>query len=346
MATVQNLTGIFACPSCRGALRADDQGLSCPRCSTRGRHFAENLVDFLGGDEAHARTILGWRDNLVPDIEKGVTEPWRQNTVEPRLALPAEQAAFLHGLGLLGSDGKFTPLGRMAGYNSLEFLWQSNYDPLEGLVAAPELTPETRLLDLGGGSGQTLRRLFSKPEGTVVCLDADLDILAFGAKLFSAYGMNALFCRGSAHHLPLRDGYFDYIICRGVISYTHQKRALTEAFRVLRPGGWIFLRLESINWDLRALTHPTSPLRFLFDVRSLAWGLLHAVTGYQPMPGGKIKGPRAFVPRRRFRKIVAGLGGQVVRYESSGRGPQHRGRGTQDVALCIRRPAPAAAAAP
>jgi len=339
MTTVGELSDVFVCPTCHGGLQSDAQGLACPGCSTRAQAIAANFIDFLGGDERHAREILGWPNDQIPNIEKGGIAIRNQGEITP------EQVELLNRLGLLGPDGRFTPLGRMVGYNSSELAWQNGQEPFEGVTAVPELTPATRLLDLGGGSGQTLRRHFPQLQGTVVCLDADIDILAYGVKLFSTYNLPALFCRGSAHALPLRDQDFDFIICRGVISYTHQKRALTEAFRVLRPGGWMFLRIESINWDFRALTHPTGFLRYLLDLRSLAWGVLLDVTGYQPIPGGKFKGPRAYVSRRRFRKIVKELDGEILLYEPSKYGPQFRGRGTQDIVLCTRKPGPGRPAA-
>ncbi len=338
--SVQALTEVFVCPSCRGELQADAQGPRCPKCSTRGRLLAGSLVDFLGGDDSHAQAILGWREDQVPSLEDAVTQATKSMEADPRapVALSLEQAALLRDLDLLGPDGRLTPLGRTVGYNSSEFRWQSNYDPLEGLATTPELTPESRVLDLGGGSGQTLRRLFPEPKGTVVCLDPNPDVLAYGVKLFSTYGLNALFCRGSAHSLPFRDDYFDHIICRCVINYVHQKRALKEAFRVLRPGGWMFLRLENIYWDFNTLPQARDLLNLAFRLRLLFWGLIHSGLGCQPTPGGKIAGFRAYVSPRRFRRILASLDAQIVRYEPSRRGPQYRGHGTQDVALCIRRP--------
>lgn len=335
--SVQTLTEVFVCPRCRGALRYDGQGLVCPPCSVRGRYFAENMVDFLGGEEAHSRIILNWRDDQLPDIEEAVFQKRQADNGKP-VSLSPEQTALLEAQDLLGPDGGLTPLGRMAAYNTWEFRSQTYYDPLEGLVPVPELTPRSRVLDLGGGSGQTLRRLFPKPQGTVVCLDLDLDILAYGAKLFSAYGLNALFCRGSAHSLPFRDGDFDYIICRGVINYTHQKRALREAVRVLRPGGWLFLRFENIHWDFNALSQKRDLRTFIIGIRWLFWGLIHAGLGYQPTPGSRIAGCRAYISPRRFRTILASLDTQIVRDEPSRRGPQHRDHATQDVALCIRKP--------
>jgi SAM-dependent methyltransferase len=219
----------------------------------------------------------------------------------------------------------------MAAYNSSEFAWQGSYDPLEGLAEAPS---RGAVLDLGCGSGQTIRRLFPGFGGALIGVDADSEILAYGSKLFSAFRLPGFFCRASAHALPFPDDTFDFIVCRGVISYTLQRAALSEAFRVLRPGALMFLRVESPIWDLRAITHPTGPFKLFFGLRSLAVGLVHDLTGLQAMPGGVLKGPRAYVSERRFRRIVGDLGGEVLRYESSPHGPQFLGRGTQDVVLC------------
>lgn len=335
MVSKEQLTALFVCPSCGGELQSAGDVLSCLKCPSEGQFLAENQVDFLGADSGNARAILDWPTSDLAEVESALVAIQRGKAIGP------EAQNRLAGLGLVGPDGKLTTLGLMAAYNSAELSWQSNYDPLEGLVPAPELNPETRVLDLGGGSGQTIRRLFPELKGTVLVVDAFLDALAYGSKLFSGCGLNALFCCGSAHALPLRDDYFDFIICRGVISYTYQKQALKEALRVLRPGGLMFLRVESINWDLKALTHPKRLLRYLFDLRSFGWGVLLNVTGYQPMPGGWLKGPRAYVSPRRFRQNVESNGGEVLRYESSRHGPQFRGRGTQDIVLCRKRTSPA-----
>jgi ubiquinone/menaquinone biosynthesis C-methylase UbiE len=143
-----------------------------------------------------------------------------------------------------------------------------------------------------------------------------------------------LFCCASAHALPFRNDTFDFIVARAVINYTHQKIALNEALRVLRPSACMFLRVESINWDFRAVTHPTGGLRYLFNLRSLGVGLMHDATGYQTMPGGWLRGPRAYVSERRLHQMVKAAGGEILRYEPSRRGPQFLGRGTQDVVLC------------
>jgi SAM-dependent methyltransferase len=291
---------------------------------------ADNLIDFLPSRTPNVARILGWPTGCMQEIEEALVNLGRG-------AIVGDAAmAKLGELGLV-SHGALTQLGSMASYNSSEFAWQGNYDPLEGLVETPRLGAGAVVLDLGCGSGQTIRRLFPQSEGTVVGVDSDIDILAYGSKLFSAYGLAGLFCRASAHALPFPANSFDFIVCRGVISYTRQRVALREAMRVLRPGSLMFLRVESQVWDLLALAHPTGVLRFLFNLRSLAIGLFHDLTGLQPMPGGALKGPRAYVSRRRFRRMVSEVGGEILRYESSARGPQFLRRGTQDVVLCRKR---------
>lgn len=327
---VRAAAGLFRCPSCGGDLAAKEAtpDLVCRGCGERARVLADSLVDFLGKGSAAADAILAWPIDGMAAMEETLVALRRGDRPDAAALAP------LRRLGLVEHGGTLTPLGAMAAYNSSEYVWQGAYDPLEGLAEPPRLSASSRVLDVGSGSGQTLRRLFPRLEGWVIGLDNALDILAYGSKLFEAYDLPALFCCASAHDLPFQDDCFDFIICRGVISYTLQRRALAELFRVLRPGALIFFRNESFVWDLRALTHPTGVLRYAFDLRSFAVGLMHAWTGWQPMPGGAIRGPRAYVARRRFRRTVETVGGEVVRWESSRRGPQFLGRGTQDVVLC------------
>lgn len=46
---------------------------------------------------------------------------------------------------------------------------------------------------------------------------------------------------GRLEKLPYPDKYFDYIICYNAWMYTQRKRSLGEMFRILKPGGKIYL---------------------------------------------------------------------------------------------------------
>jgi ubiquinone/menaquinone biosynthesis C-methylase UbiE len=278
-----------------------------------------------------ADQMLGWTTAQVAEIETAAA------TLYSRQPITEQQRTALQDARLLDPQGSLNALGKVAGYNSAELLWQAQYDPLESLCDQPALTDATRVIDLGGGSGQTLRRLFPQPRGAFFVVDIDLAALAWGSRLFDLHDIDATFCCASAERLPFATDYFDFVVCRGVIMYTMQQQTIREIFRVLRPGGQVFFRVESYRWDLYAMTRTRNPLKLGMLARSFLLGSVHAVTGVQPAPGrGWFFGPRAFVTRSRFESMVTSAGGQVVKYESSRRGPQFMGAGTQDVALCVK----------
>ncbi|MEQ1865462.1 MAG: bifunctional demethylmenaquinone methyltransferase/2-methoxy-6-polyprenyl-1,4-benzoquinol methylase UbiE [Micropepsaceae bacterium] len=117
-------------------------------------------------------------------------------------------------------------------------------------------SPDTQLLDVAGGTGDIafrfLDRLSSK-KGTAhatVC-DINPEMLAVGRT--RAQERNCLdrvdFTCGDAEHLPFPDTSFDaYTIAFGIRNVTHIERALSEAYRVLKPGGR-FLCLEFSKVD-------------------------------------------------------------------------------------------------
>jgi SAM-dependent methyltransferase len=327
---------LFQCPSCRCPLVRATTTLRCPTCSVTGAILKSNLVSFGETADAQTKSILGWPLSIVKDVESSLLALGSRTPFGGGV-LPTGAIPLLTSLGLISSDGRLTPLGSWLEYNSSEYVWQSAYDVLEGYIDAKQINEQARILDIGCGAGQTLRRLDLPPGCLVVGVDNKLQGLAYGSLFFSLESSPVVLCGASAYDLPLIDKSFDVIICRGPINYCHQSRMLKEAVRVLRPGGWMFCRTERVWWDLNVLSRQVkSPLLELFNLRNLWWGLVHEVTGYQIEPGGIVRGSRAFCSERRLRRILEPLGCQILRYEGSRQGPQYRGHGTQAKVLCVR----------
>lgn len=88
-----------------------------------------------------------------------------------------------------------------------------------------------RILDLGCGPGNTLRRLM--PEGQVYGFDYSLDALAFAR----TKGIRCVFS-GESTALPVASATFDCVVALDVLEHVDDDgRALVEIARVLRPGG-------------------------------------------------------------------------------------------------------------
>lgn len=101
------------------------------------------------------------------------------------------------------------------------------------VAAAP-----ARILEIACGTGILTARLCAAlPEATVVASDISEDMLAFAqAKIGDKPGLTFGQADGSA--LPYPDDTFDAVVCQfGVMFFPDKAAAMTEALRVLAPGG-------------------------------------------------------------------------------------------------------------
>jgi demethylmenaquinone methyltransferase/2-methoxy-6-polyprenyl-1,4-benzoquinol methylase len=98
-----------------------------------------------------------------------------------------------------------------------------------------------RLLDVAGGTGDIAFRFLKRaPTATAVVLDLTEDMLIEGRKRAEAEDRadQLQWTVGDAMALPFEDNSFDvYTISFGIRNVTRVQDALTEAYRVLRPGG-------------------------------------------------------------------------------------------------------------
>lgn len=108
-------------------------------------------------------------------------------------------------------------------------------------TALAALQPGDVVLDLGSGGGidvlLSARRV--GPTGKAYGLDMTDEMLALArANQAKAGATNVEFLKGDIEHIPLPDASVDVIISNCVINLTADKRkALREAYRVLKPGG-------------------------------------------------------------------------------------------------------------
>lgn len=108
--------------------------------------------------------------------------------------------------------------------------------------------PGFRHLDMAGGTGDISSRIIKKAlvqglPGKILLGDLNLSMLESVKLPIEAPAYVSLACM-DAQMLPLEAERFDsYTIAFGLRNITDQRRALCEAFRVLKPGG-IFMCLE------------------------------------------------------------------------------------------------------
>ncbi len=112
----------------------------------------------------------------------------------------------------------------------------------------PRSAQAFRLLDVAGGTGDIALRVAAEsgPGTSAVICDISPEMLDVGRRRVQQAGLEQrITClEGNAETLPFEDRTFDaYTIAFGIRNVTHIDRALSEAYRVLRPGGR-FLCLE------------------------------------------------------------------------------------------------------
>lgn len=108
-------------------------------------------------------------------------------------------------------------------------------------VALAGLVPGEVVLDLGSGGGidvlLSARRV--APGGKAYGLDMTDEMLDLARRNRAESGVeNAEFLKGEIEAVPLPDGHVDVVISNCVVNLSTDKpRVVSEAFRVLKPGG-------------------------------------------------------------------------------------------------------------
>jgi len=127
----------------------------------------------------------------------------------------------------------------------LHRLWK---DDLVNKVNPPRSDTPFRLLDVAGGTGDIALRVVKRggPACSAVICDINAEMLDVGRRRVNDAGLadRIDLVEGNAEALTFNDRHFNaYTISFGIRNVTHIKRALEEAYRVLKPGGH-FLCLE------------------------------------------------------------------------------------------------------
>ena len=99
-----------------------------------------------------------------------------------------------------------------------------------------------KLIDVACGTGDIGKVFFEKTDknSIVTCVDPNKGMISKGKEKLSNY-KNIRWIVSSAEKLPLADNSFDYYtISFGLRNAKNLNRALSEAYRVLKPGGRFF----------------------------------------------------------------------------------------------------------
>lgn len=177
--------------------------------------------------------------------------------------------------------------------------------------------PGIALLDVAGGTGdiafRVLERLGPDPNTAVTVCDLTPEMLAVGRDRALDRGMltDIHWVAGDAEALPLPDrSVTAYTIAFGLRNVTHIERALSEARRVLKPGGrFLCLEFSQVVLPLLAELYDLYSFKVLPAIGQLVAGDRAA---YQYL----VESIRRFPPQEDLGAMIAKAGLDQVRYRN------------------------------
>jgi ubiquinone/menaquinone biosynthesis C-methylase UbiE len=129
-----------------------------------------------------------------------------------------------------------------------EFFGQITQLYIPSLLRAARLRLGQSVLDVATGTGAAAKAALAVvgPVGSVVGGDVSPQMLALARHQLASVAVTL--GQFDAHDLPFADCSFDAVVCQlGLMFFTDPMRALLEFRRVLRPGGWVAVSVNSTS---------------------------------------------------------------------------------------------------
>jgi ubiquinone/menaquinone biosynthesis C-methylase UbiE len=211
----------LACPDCGAPLRECRDDIECITCDRRWP-VVDGIPQFIGDFPYWGEIPLTEMQAVNCEAERGSWQKPLLSSQDPRVQQAAQMILNLERAN-----------------------WQYLID----------LPPESRALDIGAGMGTNSHALASRCR-EVVALEPVLERTRFMRHRFGQENLsNVKIVRSSVWTLPFPPESFDLVAMNGVLEWVPegqteepavlQRRALMNAFRLLRPGGRLYVGIEN-----------------------------------------------------------------------------------------------------
>jgi len=119
------------------------------------------------------------------------------------------------------------------------------------------LSGQGRVLDAGGGIGNWAIAL-AHNNREVEVVDLSSERMLVGKMLSERLNVNNIAFRyGNIESLPFPEASFDAVICYSVFMFADGNKAAAEFYRVLRPGGRLYIMVDLWRWQLAPFIPPS-----------------------------------------------------------------------------------------
>jgi len=108
----------------------------------------------------------------------------------------------------------------------------------------------TRILDVGCGTGQTAAYLADQYGSKVTAIDINPIMVEKAKNRMEKKRVPVEIIQASIENIPLKDREFDLIISESVLAFVNKEKALKEIFRLLKNGGQFIANELVINKPL------------------------------------------------------------------------------------------------
>lgn len=136
-------------------------------------------------------------------------------------------------------------------YASLPFITyrSDEYAVREHMADLLALTPESRVLEIGCGTGRGALHLVKRlgKQGALYLQELSPGLLAQARRKLESNGVDAEFSIANGSYLPFEDNFFDAAHhFGGINTFSDIRRCLSELVRVVKPGGKIVIGDEGL----------------------------------------------------------------------------------------------------
>jgi SAM-dependent methyltransferase len=197
------------------------------------------------------------------------------------------------------------------GYHYADFICKYPFSFYLERVKRINFVGKESIIDVGCGFGQW-SAAFALQNRHVVALEIHSPRLMVARTVARRFGIhNVDFVLGNALSLPIDDATCDGVFCYGVMMFLDRQKVLQEFYRVLKPGGEMYICTNAFGWWLKLWLQHLCGDR---NVRSAAFAAMKS-GGRGGLPNStSIQAVRRLLPPEQWEYIAAAPEGTISRY--------------------------------